>query len=143
MANSLEHILTTSASGMSAQSIRLNTVASNLANAGSISGTEEGAYRTKYPVFSEITQSVAGLDATEQAIGGVQVTQIAEGGTPIKKYEPNNPLANEDGYIFVSDVNPIEEMTNMIDASREYQANVEVMNTTKGLLMQTLSVLKS
>lgn len=142
--NSMEQILTNAASGLSAQNIRLNTIASNLANAGSVGSSEATTYHTKYPVFSEITQSVAGLDKNSQPIGGVKVDSIKESEKPLqKRYEPDNPLADKDGFIFMTDVNPVAQMTDMISASKEYQANVELMNTTKGLITQTLTVLNS
>lgn len=142
--NSMEQILTNAASGLSAQNIRLNTIASNLANAGSVGSSEEKTYHTKYPVFSEITQNVAGLDKGNQPIGGVKVDSIKQSEKPLqKRYEPDNPLADKDGFIFMTDVNPVAQMTDMISASKEYQANVELMNTTKGLITQTLTVLNS
>jgi flagellar basal-body rod protein FlgC len=139
---SLEKMLTNAASGMSAQSIRMNTIASNLANTDNVAGSEEAAYHAKYPIFSEVTQQVQGLVSDDQPTGGVRVTDITHSQRPLeKRYQPDHPSANSDGYIYVTDVNPIEQMTNMISASKEYQANVEVMNTTKNLIMQTLSVL--
>lgn len=144
MTDSMERILTNAASGMSAQSIRINAIASNLANAGSVAGTEDAAYHTKYPVFSEVTQKVSGLNAEDQPIGGVQVTEITKSQKPLeRRYDPSNPSANQDGYVYMSDVNPIEQMTDMIAASKDYQANVEVMNTTKSLMVQSLNVLNT
>lgn len=140
--NNLEQILNNTASGMSAQSIRMNTVASNIANADSISGDPGKTYRAKHPVFSEVKQSIPGIAESEQPLGGVRVTEIKNSQKPLeKRYEPDNPQSDENGYIYLTDVNQIEEMTNMIEASREYQANVEVMNTTKSLLLQTIKVL--
>lgn len=142
MAVNLDQVLTNAASGLSAQTIRMNTVASNLANAGTVGSSEQSTYRTKYPIFSEITHKINGLTAADQPIGGVKVTGVQHSKKPLeKRYEPDNPLSNNDGYIFVTDVNPIAEMTNMIAASKEYQANVEVMNTTKNLIMQTMSII--
>ena len=139
---SLEKILTSAASGMSAQSIRMSTISSNLANTDSVGTTEDSTYRAKFPVFSEVTQQVSGLTENDQPTGGVQVTDITHGKKPLeKRYQPDHPLANKDGFVYVTDVNPIEEMTNMISASKEYQANVEVMNTTKNLIAQTLTVI--
>ncbi|MEO8400426.1 MAG: flagellar basal body rod protein FlgC [Gammaproteobacteria bacterium] len=143
MTDSMERILTNAASGMSAQSIRMNTIASNLANAGSVGGTEASTYRTKTPIFSEVTQKVPGLNPDDQPIGGVRVTEISKSKKPLdKRYEPDNPMANQDGFVYVTDVNPIEQMTNMIDASKEYEANIQVMNTTKDLLIQSLNAIK-
>jgi flagellar basal-body rod protein FlgC len=142
--NSLDGVFNTAASGMSAQSVRLNTIASNLANANNVGSSPESTYRSKTPVFAEITQENLGLSAGDQAIGGVEVQTIAESTKPLqKRYEPDHPLANEDGFIYVSDVNPIEQMTNMISASKAYQADVELMNSTKSLIMQTINVLNA
>jgi flagellar basal-body rod protein FlgC len=142
--NSLEQILTNAASGLSAQTIRMNTIASNLANAGSIGGSEESTYHTKYPVFSEVTQSIGGLGSDDQPTGGVRVTGIEQSKKPLeKRYEPSHPLADKNGFVYATDVNPIAEMTNMIAASKEYQANVEIMNTTKNMIMQTLGVINT
>jgi flagellar basal-body rod protein FlgC len=142
--SSLEKIMTNAASGMSAQSIRLNTIASNLANADSVSGSEETTYHTKYPIFSEVTQKVSGLNEDDQPLGGVRVTDIQQSKKPLeKRYEPDHPLADKNGNVYLTDVNPIEQMTNMISASKEYQANVEVMSTTKNLIMQTINVLNN
>ncbi len=144
MAANLEQVLTNSASGLSAQTTRMNTIASNLANAGSMGTSEDTTYRTKYPVFSEVKNKVVGLGQDDQPIGGVRVTGVKHSTKPLEKhYEPNHPLANDKGYVFSTDVNPIEQMTDMISAAREYQANVDMMNTTKNLIMQSLSVINS
>lgn len=120
------------ATGMMAQSTRLNTVASNLANAESVAGSEKEAYKARRPVFQTI------LDESNN-VGGVQVKGITQENTPAQKlYDPGNPLADSKGYIYKSNVNPIEEMTDMISASRSYQNNIEVMNTIKQLMLNTL-----
>lgn len=122
-------------SGMAAQSVRLNTVASNLANADSVSGSPETAYRARHPVFEAVREGVRG---THQA-AAVRVRGIVEDGrAPEMRYEPGNPLANEQGYVYAPNVNVVEEMVNMISAARAYQNNVEVMNTSKELLLATL-----
>lgn len=140
--NCLEQILTNAASGLSAQSIRMNTIASNLANAGSVGSTEEGTYHSKYPIFSEVTGQINGMPEGDQPVGGVKVKRVDHSQKPLdKRYEPSHPSADKDGFIYMTDVNPISEMTNMISASKEYQANVEVMNTTKNMIMQTLGVI--
>jgi flagellar basal-body rod protein FlgC len=142
--SSLDRILTTAASGMSAESIKLNTIASNLANSSSVGGSDETTYHAKQAVFSEVKAPIPGLSDSEQPIGGVRVTDIKNSTKALQqRYEPSNPLANSDGYVYVTDVNPIQEMTNMIEASRSYQANVEIMNSTKGLIQQTISVMNS
>jgi len=143
MADTLERILTSAASGMSAQSIRMNTIASNLANVGNTRSTPETTYHQKYPIFSEVTQAVAGLNDEDQPIGGVRVTDIQKTTKALeRRYEPNNPQANAEGFVYMTDVNPIEEMTNMISASKAYEANVQMMTTTKDLMVKSLEVIK-
>jgi flagellar basal-body rod protein FlgC len=124
-------------SGMAAQSVRLNTVASNLANAESVSGSAEAAYKARHPVFEAVR---AGVLAGQQEQGtAVRVSGIVEDTRqPEMRYQPGNPLANPDGYVFAPNVNVVEEMVDMISASRAYQNNVEVMNTSKELLLATL-----
>ena len=124
-------------SGMAAQSVRLNTVASNLANAESVSGSAEGAYKARHPVFEAIRAGMAGSKGDAEA--AVRVTGIVEDTkAPEMRYQPGNPLANADGYVFAPNVNVVEEMVDMISASRAYQNNVEIMNTSKELLLATL-----
>jgi len=124
-------------SGMSAQSVRLNTVASNLANADSVSGDAATAYKAKHPVFEAVRAEAAGKAGQPNA--AVRVKQIMEDSRPADtRYEPGNPLANADGYVFAPNVSTVEEMVDMISASRAYQNNVEVMNTSKELLLATL-----
>ena len=124
-------------SGMSAQSVRLNTVASNLANAESVSGTASGAYRARHPVFEAVSKQLS--TAGNEPGSAVQVLGIVEDTkAPEMRYQPGNPLANAEGYVFAPNVNVVEEMVDMISASRAYQNNVEVMNTSKELLLATL-----
>lgn len=126
-------------SGMAAQSVRLNTVASNLANAESVSGTPEGAYKAKHPVFEAVRAELLAGKAGVDPSAAVTVTRIVEDTrAPEMRYEPGNPLANAEGYVFAPNVNVVEEMVDMISASRAYQNNVEVMNTSKELLLATL-----
>lgn len=123
---------------MSAQSVRLNTVASNLANADSVAGTPEAAYRAREPLFSAVQNRLAGGDAPGE---GVQVLGVTESQAAIpSRYEPGNPLADADGYVYSSNVNPVDELVNMISASRSYQNNVEVMNSTRQLMQKTLDL---
>lgn len=134
---SLFRIFDIAASGMSAQSIRLNTVSSNLANADSVSSSEGGTYRARQPVFAATLNDVF----NESPDVTVKVLGIVESQEPLQqRYAPNHPMANEEGYIFMPNVNTVEEMANMISASRSYQANVEVVNTSKQMLMRTLSL---
>lgn len=124
-------------SGMSAQSVRLNTVASNLANAESVSGDAKTAYRARHPVFEAVRAQLAGQSGETGA--AVRVSGITEDSrAPEMRYQPGNPLANADGYVFAPNVNVVEEMVDMISASRAYQNNVEIMNTSKDLLLATL-----
>lgn len=122
-------------SALSAQSLRLNTVASNLANANSVAGSADEVYRARMPVFQ------AQLDAANPASAGVQVLGVVESQAEVtKRYEPGNPIADADGYVYAPNVNIAEEMVNMISASRSYQTSVEVMNTAKELAMRTLTL---
>jgi len=134
---SLFNIFDIAGSGMSAQSVRLNTVSSNMANANNVSGNENDVYRAKNPVFATVMK-----DASNNSAGsGVRVVRIDESNQEaIRRYDPNNPLANEQGFVFQSNVNTIEEMANMISASRSYQNNVEIMNTAKQLMLATLKL---
>jgi flagellar basal-body rod protein FlgC len=130
-------IFDTAGSAMSAQSVRLNTTASNLANADTVASSPEAAYRAKEPVFAAIQQGLGKNAETS----GVRVTGISESQLPIgSRFEPGNPLANEDGYVFTPNVNPVDELVNMIAASRAYQSDVEVMNSAKQLMLKTLEL---
>ena len=120
---------------MSAESVRLNVTSSNLANAQSAGGSETDTYRARHPVFSAVMHS---LKADASSVG-VRVDGIVESQTPMEKqYQPNHPLANEEGYVFLPNVNIVDEMANMISASRSYQSNVEVLNTSKQMMLATL-----
>jgi len=131
---SLFNIFNISGSGMTAQAQRLNAVASNLANVDSATGPDGKPYRAKQVVF-EATPMGA------QAGVGVKVAAVVEDSSPLKmQYDPNNPMANAQGYVAMPNVNPVDEMVNMISASRSYQNNVEVLNTSKSLLVKTLSI---
>lgn len=133
---SLSNIFNIAGSAMSAQALRMNTTASNIANAENISSNEKDVYKAKHPVFSTILESVNG-DNTH--LNGVMVTEIIESSAPAKKrYEPGNPLSDENGYIYMSNVNLIEEMANMISTSRSYQNNVDVMDTAKKMMLSAL-----
>jgi flagellar basal-body rod protein FlgC len=124
-----------SGSGMAAQSLRLNTVASNLANANSVSGDPNTVYRARHPVFEAVRTALGG-DGSGAA---VRVSGITESDAPaLARYEPGNPLANEEGYVYAPNVNVVEQMVDMISASRSYQSNVEVMNASKEMLLSTL-----
>ncbi len=125
-----------SGSGMNAQSLRLNLVASNIANANSISSSIDQTYRSRQPVFAAELRDVM---SRQPSASSVKVLGVVEKQSPpIQEYQPNHPMANEDGYIFKPNVNTIEEMANMMAASRSYQNNIEVLNTAKELMLQTL-----
>jgi flagellar basal-body rod protein FlgC len=137
---SLYNVFNIAGSSMSAQSVRLNTVASNLANADVVSSTAEGVYRSRQPVFSAVMDALHGTEQNQSSIP-VRVAAIVEDKAAARQeYQPDHPMANAEGYIFKSNVNAIEEMTNMMAASRSYQNNVEVFNTSKQLLLKTLSL---
>ncbi|MBL4911279.1 MAG: flagellar basal body rod protein FlgC [Alteromonadaceae bacterium] len=133
---SLFNVFDISATGMSAQSVRLNTTASNIANADSVSSSVDKTYRARQPVFAAQLQKAA--TGQEQSVG-VDVLGIVESNKPlIMQYSPNHPMANKDGYIFKPNVNIIEEMTNMISASRSYQTNVQLAESAKSMVNKTL-----
>lgn len=121
---------------MSAQSVRLNTTASNLANATNVAGSAEETYRGKHPIFETLLN-----DMTGNTSAGVSVRQIVESQVePPRLYEPSHPMADANGYIYLSNVKVMDEMVDMISASRAYQNSVEVLNTSKQLMMRTLAV---
>ena len=133
---SLFNIFDIAGSGLSAQSTRLNVTASNVSNAQSVASSPQDAYKARNPVFATAYKN-AFPSETESV--GVQTLGILESaGEHPKRFDPANPLADDEGYIYLSNVNAIEEMTNMMSASRSYQNNVEVINTSKELLLQTL-----
>ena len=135
---SLFSIFNVSGSAMSAQAQRLNVVASNLANADTVAGPDGSAYKARQVTFQ--TQ-LMGATASDPTAAGVRVSTIAEDQTPGRKvHDPKHPSADAEGYVTYSNVNAIEEMVNMISASRAYQNNVEVMNTARQLLAKTLQM---
>ena len=131
---SMFSIFSVSGSAISAQSQRLNGVASNLANADAVAGPDGKGYKGRQVVFETIPMG-------SEASSGVKVKSISESEVPLRKvHNPSHPSADADGYVTHSNVNPVEEMVNMISASRSYQNNVEVMNTAKTLLLKTLQM---
>lgn len=138
---SLFDVFNVSGSAASAQSQRLNVVASNLANADTVAGPDGQAYKARQVTFqTELMGSTAGMAGVAGA-AGVRVSTITEDQTPGRRvHDPKHPGADADGYVTYSNVNPVEEMVNMISASRSYQNNVEVMNTAKSLLLKTLQM---
>ncbi|MGI9205837.1 MAG: flagellar basal body rod protein FlgC [Woeseiaceae bacterium] len=134
---SLFKVFDVAGSAMNAQSVRMNVTASNLANAGSVSGDPEQVYRARQPVFSTFGDALA----SQSGVTGVKLERVVESQAPLEiQHRPDHPDADADGNVFVSNVNNIEEMVNMMSASRSYQNNIEMMNTTKDLLLQTLSI---
>ncbi len=123
-------------SGMNAQSVRLNLVASNISNANSISSSMDQVYKSRQPVFAAELKSL--MDKNDAA-SKVNVIGIVESQAPaVMEYEPNHPMADEAGYIFKPNVNTVEEMANMMSASRSYQNNIEVLDTAKKMMLNTL-----
>ena len=119
-------------SAMRAQNLRLNATASNMANANSVAGSEEDAYRARHPVFAAIFKD---------EIGGVQTRGVVESNREInQRYERDNPISDENGYVYGSNVDNIEEMANMMSASRSYQSNVDLLGTVRQLMLQTLKM---
>jgi flagellar basal-body rod protein FlgC len=128
-----------SGSALAAESERLNVTASNLSNVNTTSGPDGQPYRAKQVLFA--TDPLGSQSATSSPIGGVKVTGVIEDPTPLKTvYDPNNPGANADGYVSLPNVDPVQEMVNMISASRAYQADVETLNTAKTLMLKTLTL---
>ena len=136
-----------SGSAVSAQSQRLNVVASNLANVDTVAGPDGQPYKARQVVFQTVLMDASGRAANGAAMdpvnasAGVQVSNVAEDQTPGRRvHDPSHPAADADGYVTFSNVNAVEEMVNMISASRSYQNNIEVMNTAKTLLLKTLQM---
>jgi len=135
---SMLSIFNVSGSAASAQSQRLNVVASNLANADTVAGPNGQAYKARQVTFQT---ELMGQTANDPTAAGVRVSTIREDQTPGRKvHDPKHPSADAEGYVTYSNVNAVEEMVNMISASRSYQNNVDVMNTAKGLILKTLQL---
>jgi len=125
---------------MSAQSMRLNTTASNIANADSVSSSVDETYRARHPVFAAAMQKAAAGQENNSSVG-VQVLGVVESNKPLNvEYSPEHPMADKDGFIYKPNVNVIEEMTNMISASRSYQTNVQLAESAKNMLNKTLTL---
>ncbi len=135
---SMFRIFDVAGSAVSAQSQRLNVVASNLANADTVAGPDGSAYKARQVVF-QTTQ--LGTTGQREATAGVKVSTIAEDNTPGRRvHDPKHPSADAEGYVTYSNVNAVEEMVNMMSASRSYQNNIEVMSTARSLLLKTLQI---
>lgn len=134
---SLFNVFDISGSALQAQSIRMNTTSSNLANANSVSSSTGSTYRARHPVFAPLMKEFD----EEGANVSVQVLGVVESNTPLRKeHSPDHPMADEEGFIYMPNVNVVEEMANMISASRAYQTNVEVMNSAKQMMLRTLAI---
>lgn len=145
---SLTNVFNIAGSGMNAQSVRLNTTASNIANAETVSSSIDETYKARKPWFSVLEKQWdhvgklnQKLDIRSQTGDGVQVRAIIESDAPLKKrFEPTHPMADEEGYVTYPNVNVVEEMTDMMSSSRSYQMNVEMMKTAKAMLQRTLTL---
>lgn len=146
---SLSSVFNIAGTGMSAQTTRLNTVASNIANAETVSSSVDQTYRARHPVFATVMAEQAGgtsgssslFEDQGEAGQGVQVSGIVEDQSNLEpRYEPNNPAANKDGYVYYPNVNVVEEMADMISASRSFQTNAEIMNTAKTMMQKVLTL---
>lgn len=134
---SLFHVFNVSGSALDAQSVRINAISSNLANVGAVAGSAEDVYKARQAVFATTYQNAI----SDSAVTGVEVTEIVESQKePMSEYRPGHPMANDEGYIYHTNVNEAEEMANMIAASRAYQGNIQVMNTTKQMILKTLNI---
>lgn len=143
----LMNVFDIAGSGMSAQSVRLNTTASNIANAESVATNGEDTYRARQPVFEAQMQSALRgnpFDFNNQPLNagqGVKVLGVVESDAPYQlRYEPNHPYADDKGYVKYPNVNVVEEMTNMISASRSFQTNADVMSAAKKMMEQALAL---
>lgn len=140
---SLLHTFQIASSGVAAQGQRLNAVASNVANADSVAGPDGQTYRSRQVVFqaAQVGQSNPSAMQSNQAMG-VKVKEVnVDNTTPLRKqYDPKHPFADKEGYVSLPNVNAVEEMVNMLSASRSYQSNIDVMNTSRSLLLKTLSI---
>ncbi|WP_086932538.1 flagellar basal body rod protein FlgC [Agarilytica rhodophyticola] len=141
----ITNIFDIAGSGMNAQSIRLNTTASNIANAETASSSSDQVYRGRHPLFSAVYQDMSGNNFGDSFGNSdnarVRVDGIVESDAPLQpRYEPGHPKANEDGYVYYPNVNIVEEMTNMISASRSFQVNVEMMSSAKQMMQRVLSL---
>jgi len=138
---SLLGIFDISGSAMNAEAMRLNVTASNLANADSVATTPQTAYKSRHPVFATQLQEFGANANFDEPGAGVRVLDVIQStAAPSKRYQPDHPLADPTGYVYGSNVNPVEELTNMISASRSFQGNVEVMTTARELFLKTLTL---
>jgi len=145
---SLTNVFNIAGTGMNAQSIRLNTTASNIANAETVSSSIDETYKARKPWFQvlekqwdDIDGLSRNLDVRSQVGDGVKIAGIVESDAPLqRRFQPHHPMADEEGYVLYPNVNIVEEMTDMMSSSRSYQMNVEVMKTAKQMLQRTLTL---
>ncbi len=139
----LDNIFGIAGSALNAQTTRMNATASNLANAGSVSSSTDTAFRGKRVVFKTILENQVGAQKADNK-GGVRIESLVDDPAPIARMsDPGNPAADKDGYVYLSNVNEMTEMVEMMAAARSYQNNVEVINTARQLMMRTLDIIKS
>jgi flagellar basal-body rod protein FlgC len=139
----LQRVFDIAGTALNAQSVRMNTIASNLANVGSEASSEAEAFRAKRTVFEALLRKEQ-LHQGAPVVGGVKLAGIVDDPAPvISRFDPRNPKANEKGYVYLSNVNAVAEMVDMLDASRGFENNVEVVNTARQLMLKTLEVIRS
>ena len=140
---SIGNIFVIAASAMNAQMVRMNSTASNMANAGTVGGSPDDAYKAKRPVFQALLHEHQ-LSQGAQFLGGVKIVGMVDDQAATKKmHDPGNPMADKDGFVYGSNVNEVTEMVEMMGAARSYQNNVEVVNTARELMMRTLDITKA
>jgi flagellar basal-body rod protein FlgC len=143
MTMAMDNIFGIAGSALNAQLTRMNATASNLANAGTVSGNEQEAFRAKRPVFKSLMDEQM-VQSGQPYVGGVRVAQMVDDKAPtVRIHDPRNPLADKDGFVYKSNVSEVTEMVEMMAAARSYQNNVEVINTARQLMMRTLDVAKA
>ncbi|AIR61179.1 flagellar basal body rod protein FlgC [Cedecea neteri] len=132
------NIYRVSGSAMTAQTVRLNTIASNMANADAPSATENGVYKARRPVFASVYQNDELMGNRALTGARVQVMDVVETGSAVQRYEPNHPMADDRGYVYYPDVNVVEEMADMMSASRSFETSVDVLNSVKSMQQSLL-----
>jgi flagellar basal-body rod protein FlgC len=139
----ISNIFGIAGTALNAQMVRMNATASNLANAGTVAGSAEDAFKGKRAVFKALVDEQM-TNSGAPYVGGVKVDRMEDDATPVQPiYDPNNPLSNEQGYIFPANVNEVTEMVEMMASARSYQNNVEVVNTARQLMLRTLELTRS
>ncbi|EIC82578.1 flagellar basal body rod protein FlgC [Serratia sp. M24T3] len=129
-----------SASAMTAQTVRLNSIASNMANAETPAANAQSVYKARHPLFAAVYQNSQLMDFKAVAGARVQIIDVTETQASVQRYEPNHPLANKQGYVFYPDINVVEEMADMMSASRGFETNVEVLNNVKSMQQSLLKL---